>query len=294
MRKIIRAAVCAASVIGLFLFGLPAYAASVQVTLPGFDVTLSGVPIDNTARQYPLIIYKDITYFPMTYNDCRFLGLESTYTPETGLDIKKTGVAGNYIDQKTTGGNPQRATARTVAFSIRVNGKTIDNSKEEYPLLLYKDITYFPLTWRFAVDEFGWEYRFDSARGLTVNSTPPESSSPPSPGRTADPDLLISSNWAGYYDDHDKPISTEVTFLFSGQQQDFSVSALSNMKLTRNGIEIEFSLSGNVSSQPGRGSSDVRTVFFAELSKPLTEPGVYVMTGVYMGKMFTTAELQVE
>ena len=31
-------------------------------------------------------------------------------------------------------------------------------------------MTYFPLTWRFAVDEFGWEYSFDSESGLNINS----------------------------------------------------------------------------------------------------------------------------
>ena len=38
---------------------------------------------------------------------------------------------------------------------ITVNGKTINNDEEPYPLLVFRDVTYFPLTWRFAVDEFG-------------------------------------------------------------------------------------------------------------------------------------------
>ena len=40
---------------------------TVQVTLPSFTVTLNGQVIDNSYRQYPLLVYKDITYFPMTY-----------------------------------------------------------------------------------------------------------------------------------------------------------------------------------------------------------------------------------
>ena len=55
-------------------------------------------------------------------------------------------------------------------------GKAIDNKKEEYPLLVFRDITYFPLTWRFAVDEFGWNYTFDSTKGLNITSV---SSAPP-------------------------------------------------------------------------------------------------------------------
>ena len=191
MKKLLLVTVCTTFILCLFLPGTPAYvnAASVQITLPNFNVTLNDARIDNTTRQYPLIVYKDITYFPMTYHDCRFLGLESNYTPQTGLDINKTGVAGNYNDNKISGRNPQRASAQTATFSIRVNGKTIDNSKEEYPLLLYKDITYFPLTWRFAADEFGWEYDFDSTYGLVISSTLPEL---PSPEQIAD--LISEAN----------------------------------------------------------------------------------------------------
>ena len=41
-------------------------------------------------------------------------------------------------------------------FQIQFNGKDIDNNSETYPLLVFRDITYFPLTWRFLVDSFGW------------------------------------------------------------------------------------------------------------------------------------------
>lgn len=54
----------------------PAYAANrlttVTVTLPTFNVVLNDINIDNHYSKYPLIVYKDITYFPMTYSDCRF------------------------------------------------------------------------------------------------------------------------------------------------------------------------------------------------------------------------------
>ena len=170
MKKSLRMAIGTIMVLGLFLPGTPAYAATVQVTLPTFDVTINGIKIDNATRQYPLIVYKDITYFPMTYDDCRFLGLESNYTAKDGLDIDKTGIGGRYNDYKMQESNPKKAAAQIAAFPIRLNGKTIDNNKEAYPLLLYKDITYFPLTWQFAVDGFGWDYSFDLSRGLVISS----------------------------------------------------------------------------------------------------------------------------
>ena len=191
MKKLVHGAVYTALVSILVLYGVSAYAtsayaASVQITLPGFPITLNGIQIENAARPYPLVVYKGITYFPMTYNDSRFLGLESNYTPQTGLDIRHTGIAGNFDDDQSMTSNPQKATAQTAAFSIRVNGKPIDNNVEEYPLLLYRNITYFPLTWRFAVDEFGWEYHFDHTSGLVIYSTPPGPVALPSPGQIAD------------------------------------------------------------------------------------------------------------
>ena len=182
MRKTLLVAAFVIFVSGVLLYGGPAFAGTVQVGLPDFDVYINNMRIDNAARQYPLIVYKDITYFPMTYRDCRFLGLESAYDPMGGLDIRKTGIGGSYFIYKATEKNPRRASARVAAFPIRVNGKAIDNGSEKYPLLLYKDITYFPLTWRFSAGEFGWEYNFYDGYGLVINSTPP---APPTPGEMA-------------------------------------------------------------------------------------------------------------
>ena len=162
--------VCFVIVLCVLFAGVPAYASSAQITLPDFAVTLNGMLVDNATRQYPLIVYRNITYFPMTYHDTRFLGLESNYSASGGLDIKKAGAVGGYNGDRISGTNPRTGTARTAAFPIHVNDKPVDNGREEYPLLLYRDVTYFPLTWRFAVEEFGWIYDFDSTYGLVIDS----------------------------------------------------------------------------------------------------------------------------
>ncbi|MDD4802838.1 MAG: DUF5050 domain-containing protein [Syntrophomonas sp.] len=143
---------------------------NVQVTLPGFKVNLNGTAIDNSMSQYPLIVYKDITYFPMTYYDCRFLGLESSWQSNTGLAIFKTGVKWDYHQYKSSTKNHNYYSAQVASFKVTVNGKEIDNRSEEYPLLIFRNVTYFPLTWRFAVDEFGWKYSFDQNNGLAIYS----------------------------------------------------------------------------------------------------------------------------
>ncbi|MBO5430281.1 MAG: hypothetical protein J6A10_10055, partial [Peptococcaceae bacterium] len=73
-------------------------AQTVQVTLPSFDVTLNGQTHSNTYSKYPFIVYKDITYFPMTYYDSRLLGLTTAWSAEEGLAIaKQDGYISEYL-----------------------------------------------------------------------------------------------------------------------------------------------------------------------------------------------------
>ncbi len=157
---------------GLFAALILTIAASaVSANLPTFDVTLNGVKVENENREYPLIVYKDITYFPMTYFDCRFLGISTDWDDNTKtLDIAKENIACAYRDHLFGGITADTFSVDICDFSINVNEKAINNKNEEYPLLLFRDITYFPLTWRFAVDEFGWEYNFTHETGLVINS----------------------------------------------------------------------------------------------------------------------------
>ena len=151
----------------------------VTVTVPAFPVTLNGLTIEQTNNQYPSLVYKDITYVPMTYYDAQLLGLDSQWEAQSGLAIQKTAFVADqitaqqrYVPYKSATANAGSYTALRPSFAITVNGKSIDNSKEEYPLLVFRDVTYFPLTWRFAVDEFGWNYTFDGKTGLNITPAP--------------------------------------------------------------------------------------------------------------------------
>ncbi len=146
-----------------------------DTAIPEFTVTLNGQKIENGRRQFPLLVYKDITYVPMTYHDCRFLGLETAWNDETKtLSIEKTNITCAYRDYDIDWDTLRNDYLTLCNFNIIVNGKEVDNSKEEYPLLTFRDVTYFPLTWRFAVEEFGWEYSFDEDDGLIINSSNPK------------------------------------------------------------------------------------------------------------------------
>lgn len=146
--------------------------------LPKCRVTLNGQEINNTYREYPLLQYRDIVYFPLTYYDMRFLGVSATwhelYVPK--LIVKKANINEAYHDypresaneeKYPVSGNPYVSISQS---NIDVNGKKVVHNDETYPFLSFREIIYFPLTWEYAVDEFGWEYSYDDENGLVINS----------------------------------------------------------------------------------------------------------------------------
>lgn len=142
----------------------------IRLYIPTFKVTINGQVIDNEFREYPFIVYKEITYFPMTYHDSRFMGIETNWDDVAGLAIKKIGGEGEYQYAERKVANASRYFGNIASFPVTVNEKVIDNASEPYPLLLFRNVTYFPLTWRFAVDEFGWDYSYTNEEGLVIRS----------------------------------------------------------------------------------------------------------------------------
>jgi hypothetical protein len=107
----------------------------------------------------------------MTYSGSRFLGLESEWKGNSGgLLIEKTGIAAAWKPYKSNTRNSGSYRATVPGFPIRINGKAVDNSSQKYPLLSFRNITYFPMTWEFGVNEFGWDYSFSNKDGLVINS----------------------------------------------------------------------------------------------------------------------------
>jgi len=141
----------------------------VEVTLPGFDVTVNGNVIENRSEVYPFIVYKGITYLPMTWDMSYALGLELKWSEITGLQVNKRDKMRPYVSEReilnVTG---MRFRADVVAFPVNVNGKQIDNKTEEYPLLNFRDITYFPMTYDYMVNMFNTSYKWDDEEGLML------------------------------------------------------------------------------------------------------------------------------
>lgn len=64
----------------LFPAGASAAEKQVDVTTPTFPVVLHGLTISQEYSQYPSLLYKNITYVPMTYYDAQLLGLTSVWS----------------------------------------------------------------------------------------------------------------------------------------------------------------------------------------------------------------------
>ena len=148
--------------------------------LPKCNVTLNGVEIDNDYRQYPLLQYRDIVYFPMTYHDCRFLGVAADWLsePESKLVVKKENILYEYYGYPSEDKNADSyeydyySGYGVNVATVEINGKKILSTQEaEYPFLTFREVIYFPLTWELAHDELGWEYSYDDENGLVINST---------------------------------------------------------------------------------------------------------------------------
>ncbi len=155
------------------LLGLPsqAQAAGLTAAKASGPVTINGQLIDNSAAQYPLLLYRNITYFPMTYHLCRFLGVETDWDGSSRtLSIDRSGVNAPYVADTGGASHGAAVSVSRVNYNVVVNGIPVDNDQAAWPLLNYNNITYFPLTWQFAVESFGWNYAWDEENGLRINS----------------------------------------------------------------------------------------------------------------------------
>jgi len=159
----------------MLIFCSSAYASEkVNVQIPSFDITINDMVFDNQKTMYPFIVYKDITYAPLTYNLCRELGVITGWDSERGLYLAK------YIEDyfqytPDLGGHYKKGakyTASIPSFPVVLNGVNINSKSNEYlyPVLMFKNVTYLPLTWENVYYEFGWDISWDNTKGLSINS----------------------------------------------------------------------------------------------------------------------------
>nr|WP_213586175.1 YHYH domain-containing protein [Paenibacillus sp. J2TS4] len=147
-------------------------AKAVKVSIPSFSVKINGETVEQQESLYPLLVYKDITYFPMTWNYTKALGLNMSWDSDTGFFIGQSEAPVEPYEPETGGRNESREehTAQYPEYNIFVNGEWLNNGQEDYPVLTFREITYFPLTWEFAVEQFGWSVQWNEVEGLSIQT----------------------------------------------------------------------------------------------------------------------------
>ena len=151
------------------LIPVSAYAAdTVSAQIPSYDCIwwqrgdLPVRTIDYKNSQYPLLNYKDVTYFPMTWDYCRLMNLTSVWVEGEGLFIAyhpDYARAEQEIPTYQTVQNAKWNSAVVPTYPVYLNGNRIPVDAE-YPILNFRDVTYFPMTWEYAHDAFGWDLSF--------------------------------------------------------------------------------------------------------------------------------------
>lgn len=149
----------------------------VSVNIAPFPVYINDIVVNSSYAEYPVITYKDVSYVPMTYDLCERVRINCGWDNEKGLYIVNHNTKSiNPVELKPFGGfmvNPlqNKYKATVPAYDIFINGQKYDNSNQEYPLLNFRDITYFPLTYDIVHNEFGWYINWDSEKWqLEINT----------------------------------------------------------------------------------------------------------------------------
>jgi len=103
----------------------------------------------------------------------------------------------------------------------------------------------------------------------------------------ANPDALQEVDLRLYYDESGPTAVRSIYFVFEGIQQSFSISDLTDLELTCDGVEIDFALKDYwyrfvLENLEG----DFDTYYGIDFDEMLTESGEYELTGKYRGKAF--------
>lgn len=109
----------------------------------------------------------------------------------------------------------------------------------------------------------------------------------------ANPDDLDQVSFVGSWDEKDNWIEiSEIVFSFDGLQNSFYLSDLTDLMITCNGKEVPFSIRDDVFRFREINQDNLADTFYnLKLTKGITDPGIYIVSGKYKGVPFVSREL---
>lgn len=151
---------------------------SVDVHLPTFNIYVNEVKVENNYKKYPFIVYKGITYFPLTYDDSKFMGWNLNWIKKTKeLHVVSTEQVNyqweEYKQVKGKTKNKKIMKAKTPEFKIKFGEKYLPKTIGKYPVLVYNHVTYIPLVYDYNYEDSCMSFVFSKEKGLEI--TRPES-----------------------------------------------------------------------------------------------------------------------
>jgi hypothetical protein len=174
--------ICMGSILLIMAIPIAASAAkgTVQVHIADFPVKVNGQLINNRQSKYPFIVYKDITYIPLYWDMFIELKLAAEWSKVNGLKVYRDccfkdnwGYPAQENQPFTQNLTAKNSTSRSYSAAIstsqiEIRGEQIHNSGETYPLLEFRNITYMPLTWKFAHSWLMMDLQWSKDAGLSV------------------------------------------------------------------------------------------------------------------------------
>lgn len=153
-------------------------AKSVDIHLPTFDIYVNEVKVENDYKKYPFIVYKGITYFPLTYDDTKFMGWNLKWIKKTReLHVVSTEQVNyqweEYKQVKGKTKNKKIMKAKTPEFKIKFGDEYLPKTIGKYPVLVYNHVTYIPLVYDYKYEDSCMSFVFSKEKGLEI--TRPES-----------------------------------------------------------------------------------------------------------------------
>ena len=147
------------------------------VNIAPFPVYINDMVVDSRYCEYPVITYNDVSYVPLTYDLCEMFLINCGWDNEKGLYVVSNDTRNTASEIPKPFGeyfvNPLQNQYKAVVpdYDIYINGQKYDNINQEYPILNFRDITYFPLTYDIIRNEFGWHINWNAEKyQLEINT----------------------------------------------------------------------------------------------------------------------------
>ncbi|MCG8485119.1 MAG: transglycosylase SLT domain-containing protein [Clostridia bacterium] len=140
-----------------------------EVTVYNKGIHINGEKIINAHSLYPYFEYKDIVYFPLTYQNSKILGFEVVWDEESQklLITTQDSEQKNY-DEQWIKQDWNKIAAEKSDVKLFINDK--EYLSDDYPIMEYEYITYVPLTHKVIADYLKWDFFFNLYTGIYIST----------------------------------------------------------------------------------------------------------------------------